>query len=262
MKFSILASGSSGNSIIVETDQTRVLIDAGLSGKQIEAQLKEVGVDPKSLDAILVTHEHSDHIKGVGVLARRYDLPVYTHDKTWKELDTLIGEIPEKQKCLFDEGEVHHFGDLEIESFAISHDAAFPMGFCFYHGEKKLSLATDLGYVSNRIKETVAGASVYIFESNHDVEMLRMGHYPWNIKRRILSDVGHLSNEDSASALSEIIQGNGERVYLSHLSKDNNMTELARLTVKNILEENGYVVEKDVKLFDTSPIKPTPFEEV
>ncbi|HJV45397.1 MAG TPA: MBL fold metallo-hydrolase [Bacillota bacterium] len=262
MKFSVLASGSTGNSIYVETKQTRVLIDAGLSGKQIESKLQEVGVDPKSLDAILVTHEHTDHIKGVGVLARRYQLPVYTHEKTWRELDTLIGEVPEEQRCLFEDGEVKHFGDLAIESFAISHDAAFPMGFCFYEGEKKLTLATDLGYVSQRIKDTVSGADAYIFESNHDVEMLRMGHYPWNIKRRILSDVGHLSNEDSASALSDMISGKGERIYLSHLSKDNNMTELARLTVKNILEESGYVVDKDVRLFDTSPIKPTSMDEI
>ncbi|MBP1932305.1 MBL fold metallo-hydrolase [Ammoniphilus resinae] len=262
MRFSILASGSSGNAILVETDQTKILVDAGLSGKQMEAQLREVNVDPKSLDAILVTHEHSDHIKGVGVLARRYDLPVYSHEKTWAELDRLIGEIPESQKFLYEEGEVKHFADLEIESFGISHDAAFPMGFCFYQGEKKLTLATDLGYVSQRIKEKVKGSQAYIFESNHDVEMLRIGHYPWNVKRRILSDVGHLSNEDSGLALSEILNGSGEKVYLSHLSKDNNMTELARLTVKNILEENGFVVEKDVKLLDTSPTKPTPIDEI
>lgn len=262
MRFSVLASGSTGNSILVETDQTKVLIDAGLSGKQVEAQLKEVGVEPQSLDAILVTHEHADHIKGVGVLARRYKLPVYSHEKTWDQLDKLIGEVPLEQKFLFDEGEVKHFGDLTIESFGISHDAAFPMGFNFFEGEKKLTLATDLGYVSQRIKEKIQGSQAYIFESNHDVEMLRMGHYPWNIKRRILSDVGHLSNEDAALALSDILQGTGEKVYLSHLSQDNNMTELARLTVKNILEENGFDTMEEVKLLDTSPSKPTPMDEI
>lgn len=262
MRFSVLASGSTGNSILVETDQTKILIDAGLSGKQIEAKLNEVQVDPRSLDAILVTHEHSDHIKGVGVMARRHQLPVYTHEKTWMELDRLIGEIPDQQRVLFDEGEVQHFADLTVESFGISHDAAFPMGYCFYQGEKKLTLATDLGYVSQRIKEKIAGSGAYIFESNHDVEMLRMGHYPWNIKRRILSDVGHLSNEDAGAALSEILEGNGERVYLSHLSKDNNMTELAHLTVRNILEENGFIDDQEVKLLETSPIKPTPMDEL
>jgi len=262
MRFSVLASGSSGNSIIVETDQTRILIDAGLSGKQIEAQLKEVDINPNSLDAILVTHEHADHIKGVGVLARRYRLPVYTHEKTWLELDRLVGEIPDEQRYLFDEGEVKSFADLTVESFAISHDAAFPMGFCFHEGDKKLTIATDLGYVSQKIKDTISGSDAYIFESNHDVNMLRMGHYPWNIKRRILSDVGHLSNEDAGAALADILNGQGEKVYLSHLSKDNNMTELARLTVKNILEESGFNMEDEVRLLDTSPTKPTPIDEI
>lgn len=262
MRFSILASSSAGNSVLVQTDRTTLLIDAGLSGKQIEAHLKEVGADPTKIDAILVTHEHSDHIKGVGVLARRYGLPVYTHEKTWMELDRLIGEIPADQKFHFGEGEVKSFGDLSVESFAISHDAAFPMGFCFYAGEKKLSIATDMGYVSQRVKGAIAGSDVYIFESNHDVEMLRVGRYPWNVKRRILSDVGHLSNEDAGEALADILQGQGERVYLSHLSQDNNMKELARLTVKNILEESGFVVDEEVKLLDTSPIKPTPLEKV
>ncbi|RKD22898.1 metallohydrolase [Ammoniphilus oxalaticus] len=262
MRFSILASGSTGNSILVETDQTTLLFDAGLSGKQIETRLKEIEIDPRSIDAIVVTHEHSDHIKGVGVLARRYSLPVYTHEKTWVEMDRLIGEIPIEQKFSFDEGEVRSFADLSVESFAISHDAAFPMGFCIYEGDKKLTIATDLGYVSQRIKETISGSNAYIFESNHDVEMLRMGRYPWNIKRRILSDVGHLSNEDAGEALSDILEGQGEKVYLSHLSQDNNMTELARLTVKNILEESGFSVDKDVKLLSTSPIKPTPIDEI
>ena len=262
MRFSILASGSTGNSIIVETDQTTILIDAGLSGKQIENQLKQVDIDPKSIDAILVTHEHADHIKGVGVLARRYHLPVYTHEKTWLELDWLVGEIPDEQRHFFDEGEIKSFDDLTVESFAISHDAAFPMGFCFYEGDKKLTIATDLGYVSQKIKDTILGSAAYIFESNHDVEMLRMGHYPWNIKRRILSDVGHLSNEDAGGALADILEGQGEKIYLSHLSKDNNMTELARLTVKNILEESGFIMEDEVKLLDTSPTKPTPLDEI
>jgi phosphoribosyl 1,2-cyclic phosphodiesterase len=262
MRFSVLASGSTGNSILVQTDEVTVMIDAGLSGKQVENQLKQVGVDPKELDALLVTHEHSDHIKGVGVLARRYKLPVYTNEKTWAELERLVGDIPADLKCLFDEGDVKHFGDLEIESFGISHDAAHPMGFCFHQGEKKLSLATDLGYVSQKIKEKITGSQALIFESNHDVEMLRMGPYPWNIKRRILSDVGHLSNDDAGLALADILQGSGEKVYLAHLSKDNNMTELARLSVKNILEENGYAIGEDIKLMDTSPVKPTIMDEI
>ena len=136
------------------------------------------------------------------------------------------------------------------------------MGFCFYHGNKKLSVATDLGYVSDRIKETIKGADAYVFEANHDVEMLRMSQYPWSIKRRILSDVGHLSNETAGEALLDVLGGQAERVYLAHLSKENNMMELAQLTIKNILEEKGLKVGNDVHLRETYPHRPTKMEVV
>ena len=262
MRFSILASGSTGNAIYVATDRVSLLIDVGITGKQAEAALQSIGVKAEELSAILVTHEHIDHIKGVGVLARRYGLPIYANAKTWKELDGQIGTIPEDQRRLFEVGEKRELEDLGIESFGISHDAAEPMGFCFYHGNKKLSLATDLGYVSERIKETIRGADAYIFETNHDVEMLRMSQYPWSIKRRILSDVGHLSNEAAGEALLDCLRGEGERVFLAHLSKENNMIDLARLTVKNILEEQGLRVGDDVYLHDTYPDRPTKLEEL
>ena len=239
MRFSVLASGSTGNAIYVATDRVSVLIDVGITGKQTEAALREIGVNPGELDAILVTHEHVDHIKGIGVMARRYNLPIYANQKTWAELDKQIGTIREDQRCYFEVGEKKELEDLGIESFGISHDAAEPMGFCFYHGGKKLSIATDLGYVSDRIKQTIRDADAYIFEANHDVEMLRMSQYPWSIKQRILSDVGHLSNEAAGEALGDFLSGRAERVYLAHLSKENNMIDLARLTVKSVLEERG-----------------------
>lgn len=260
MKFSVLASGSTGNAIYVATDRVSVLIDVGITGKQAEAALQTIGVKPEDLTAILVTHEHVDHIKGVGVMARRYGLPIYANAKTWNELDGQIGTIKEEQRKLFAVGEKRELEDLGIESFGISHDAAEPMGFCFYQGNKKLSVATDLGYVSEKIKETIRGADAYIFESNHDVELLRMSQYPWSIKRRILSDVGHLSNESAGEALTECLRGGAERVYLAHLSKENNMIDLARLTVKNILEEQGLTVGDDVHLRDTYPDRPTKLE--
>ncbi|GAB7388526.1 MBL fold metallo-hydrolase [Bacillaceae bacterium] len=262
MKFSVLASGSTGNAVYIRTAKTSVLVDAGLSGKQLEEIAAQVNIDLSSLDAILVTHEHADHIKGVGVLARRYDLPVYTNSATWEVLDPLVGKLTEEQKQILETGEALHFDDLTVESFGVSHDGAEPMGFCFYEKDAKLSLVTDLGYVSKKIKEQVRDSDALIFEANHDIEMLRMSSYPWNIKRRILSDVGHLSNDACGEALCDVLEGNKEKVYLAHLSKDNNMTELARLTVKNILEESGFSVGEDVVLYDTYPDRATKIDEI
>lgn len=262
MRFSVLASGSTGNAIYVGTDRTSVLIDVGITGKQADASLKEIGVNPTEIKAILVTHEHVDHIKGIGVFARKYGIPIFANQKTWSALDGQIGTIKPEQQLCFEIGEKKELEDLGIESFGISHDAVEPMGFCFYHGQKKLSVATDLGYVSSKIKETIRGADAYVFESNHDVEMLRMSHYPWSIKRRILSDVGHLSNETAGEALTDLLQGQAERVYLAHLSKENNMMELAQLTVKSILEEKGLKAGDDVFLRETYPHWPTKLEEL
>lgn len=262
MKFSILASGSTGNSCYIETEETRLLVDAGLSGKQIEVLLEQIGKSARDLDGILITHEHSDHVRGVGVMARRYQIPVYANEKTWEELNKQIGNIMDDQRCFLEVGGVLQLADLTIESFGISHDAVQPMGFCFFDEESKVSFTTDLGYVSQKIKDTIQGSDAYIFEANHDVEMLRTCSYPWSTKRRILSDVGHLSNETSGEALLDVLEGRGESIYLAHLSKENNMTELAHLTVKNILEEDGWKDGEEFQLMNTSPIQPTKIKEI
>lgn len=257
MRFSVLASGSTGNALYVETEKQQLLIDAGLSGKKMDELFQRIDRDPKTLDAILVTHEHRDHIHGVGVMARKYQLPIYANEKTWKAMDGSIGPIPSEQKFTFETGEVRTFGDIEIESFAVSHDAAEPMFFCFYHEGKKLVLATDMGYVSEKVKGTIRGANTYIFETNHDLNMLRLGKYPWNVKRRILSDVGHVSNEDAAYALADVITDETKGIYLAHLSLENNMKDLARLSVSQILQEHGFAVGEQFELFDTDPYEPT-----
>ncbi|SFI69346.1 MBL fold metallo-hydrolase [Thermoflavimicrobium dichotomicum] len=262
MRFSVLASGSSGNSIYIESERARVLIDAGLSGKQLEERLKQIGVHPSTLSAILVTHEHIDHVKGLGVLARRYQIPVYMNEATQKHLPTSVGTIPEKQQHLFHSQAIIEVEDLQIESFPVSHDAAEPVGYALHVDNETIAVVTDLGYVSQRIIEKVSGADTLIWESNHDVEMLRVGSYPWNVKRRILSDIGHLSNEDSGEALVDVLHGKGEHVYLAHLSKDNNLSELAHLTVKEILEDAGLEVGKDVHLWETYADRPTPLRYV
>jgi phosphoribosyl 1,2-cyclic phosphodiesterase len=257
LHFSVLASGSSGNAIYVGTDQMKLLVDAGLSGKQMEQLFNKVQVNPKELSGILVTHEHSDHIKGVGILARKYDLPIYANSKTWKAMDHLIGEIPLEQRFTFETGQTKSFKDLDVESFGVSHDAAEPMFYVFHHGEKKIVIITDTGYVSDRMKGIIKNADVYVFESNHDIEMLRMGRYPWSVKRRILSDVGHVSNEDAALAMADVIGDRTRSIYLAHLSKDNNLKELARMSVQQTLEEKDTGVGHRFKLIDTDPKIPT-----
>lgn len=262
LHFSVLASGSTGNALYVETGTHSFLVDAGFSGKQMEALFQKIDRKPEQLDGILVTHEHSDHIKGVGILARKYKLPIYANENTWKAMDRSIGEVPLDLKFTFDMETVKTFGGLDIESFGVSHDAAEPMFYVFRQDGKKLVLITDTGYVSDRMKGTISNADVFIFESNHDVQMLRMGRYPWNIKRRILSDFGHVSNEDAALAMSDVIGDNTKRIYLAHLSQDNNMKDLARMSVAQTLELRDQAVGHQFELYDTDPKNPTPLTAV
>src|SRR5690606_8441517 len=257
LHFSVLASGSTGNAFYVGTDKHSLLVDAGLSGKQLELLFKQIDREMKNLSGILVTHEHSDHIKGLGVVARKYKLPIYANEKTWKAMESNIGEIPTEQKFIFETGTVKVFGNIDVESFGVSHDAAEPMFYAFHHDNKKVVLITDTGYVSDRMKGTIKNADAFVFESNHDVSMLQMGHYPWSIKRRILSDVGHVSNEDAALAMSDVIGDRTNRIYLAHLSKDNNLKELARMSVQQTLESLEYIVEEPFELYDTDPKVPT-----
>ena len=258
MRFSVLASGSTGNAFYIESGDNRLLVDAGLSGKQLDKLFQQVQIDPQTLSGILVTHEHSDHIKGLGIAARKYNLPIYANDKTWRAMEGSLGKLTTDQKFHFEMGEVKTFGDLDVESFGVSHDAAEPMFYTFHKNGKKVALVTDLGYVSERIKKTVEQADAYIFEANHDVDMLRMGRYPWSVKRRILGDSGHVSNEDCGLALADIIGNQTKRIYLAHLSQDNNMKDLARMSVDQILQERGIQME----LHDTDPQKATPLYEV
>lgn len=258
LRFSVLASGSTGNAFFIESEKERILVDAGLSGKEMDRLFGEIQVDPSTLTRILVTHEHSDHVKGLGIIARKYQLPIYANEKTWKAMESGLGKLSVEQKFLFDVEEEKTFGDMDVQSFGVSHDAAEPMFYTFHQGDKKVALVTDLGYVSDRIKKIVENADAYIFEANHDVNMLRMGRYPWSVKRRILGDSGHVSNEDCGLALSDIISNRTKRIYLAHLSQDNNMKDLARMSVGDILQERGI----EIDLYDTDPVTSTALYEV
>ena len=257
MRFSVLASGSSGNAIYVENDEHSFLVDVGLSGKKMEQLFAKIDRDMKELSGILVTHEHSDHIKGLGVVARKHKIPIYANAQTWNAMDGLIGNIPTELRFHFDMETMKTFGGMDIQSFAVSHDAIDPMFYTFNQDGRKLVVITDTGYVSDRMKGHIAAADSYVFESNHDVSMLQMGKYPWSIKRRILSDVGHVSNEDAAVAMSEVIAEKPTQIYLAHLSKDNNMKDLARMSVTQTLQSCGVIAGEYVNLHDTDAEEPT-----
>lgn len=258
LSFTVLASGSTGNAILVSNGESKVLIDAGLSAKKIEGLLAEREVAAADLDAVFVTHEHSDHIKGIGAIARKHELPIYANQATWEEMDRLIGEIAAEKRYVMETGTSVQIRSLHVESYPISHDAADPVGYCFHDKDEKLGLATDLGYMSPKVKEHLKDCDVLILESNHDIELLRMGKYPWNVKRRILGDKGHLSNDAAAEGLCELVSGRLKRVYLAHLSRDHNMLDLARMTVSGILEQNGIRCgENGPKLMNTYYDRPT-----
>ncbi len=240
VQFCPLASGSSGNCIFVGTEQTKILIDAGLSGKRIENNLSSIRVLPSEIDAIFITHEHIDHVRGAGILSRRYDIPIYATGRTWEYMDnsSLLGKVELKNKRYVYAEETCTINDISVLPFEIPHDASEPVGYSLKACNHKISVATDIGHASDTIKENLADSTVILLESNHDVDMLMNGAYPQNLKRRILGKNGHLSNVSAADLLTSIMSEKIKHVFLGHLSEENNHPTLAFETVKNILENN------------------------
>ena len=235
MHICLLASGSKGNATYIANRRTSILIDAGLSGKQIEKRMARRALDPKSLDAILVTHEHNDHIRGVGVLARRYDLPVFITRETWQSACRQIGKINKQHFITC--GQPFNIDGLAIHPFALSHDAADPTGFTITCGQCKIGMATDLGVVTNLVREHLREAHLLVIEANHDPEMLLHGPYPWALKQRISSRMGHLSNSDAQKLITELKGDHLKYVILAHLSETNNTPEKAYKEVCIALEK-------------------------
>lgn len=248
MRFCALYSGSSGNSLYVGTPRTHVLIDAGLPGSRIQSALGRIGVDLQELDGILITHEHSDHIRGAGVMSRRYDLPVYATEKTWAAMDTIssLGVILPKNRRVFNKDMDFYIKDLNIQPYEIPHDAADPVGYCLYWQNKKIAVATDLGHTNQQIIQTLKDADLLVLESNHDEEMLDRGPYPYYLKKRIKGNRGHLSNTAAGRALLQLTQGRLRHVLLGHLSAENNRPDLALSTVTSILEAEGIEVGREL----------------
>jgi phosphoribosyl 1,2-cyclic phosphodiesterase len=237
LTFCSLASGSSGNCQFIASDKTRLLVDAGMSGKYIKQSLSNIDIDINSINGILLTHEHTDHISGLGVLMRRHNIPLYVTAKTWDAIIAKVGKIDMNLLHIYDTIDMLEVGDITVQSARISHDAVDPLCYAFISGRSKVAIATDLGMITDEVIEKFKDSDLLMIESNHDIEMLKMGKYPMYLKRRILSEVGHLSNEDAGYFAKEIIEfGSAKHILLAHLSKENNVPELAYETVRGILE--------------------------
>ncbi|MBM7617651.1 phosphoribosyl 1,2-cyclic phosphodiesterase [Weissella uvarum] len=261
-KVSMLASSSSGNVTYIETPEHKVLVDAGLSGKKIADLMGQIDRNLQDVDAIFVTHEHSDHIAGVGVLARKYGMDVYANAKTWSVMQNKIGKVKPEQVHVFEPNQTQLMGDLDVESFSVSHDAIDPQFYAFHHAGKTFAMLTDTGYMNDISRSMLKDADTVLMEANHDYDMLRMGSYAWPLKQRILSDRGHLSNEDGALAIADIVGQHTKNVYLGHLSPENNEKALAHLTVTDVLQSKDLGVDHDFFLHDTSPLAATRLQEI
>lgn len=234
MRLCSIASGSSGNCIYVGSEATHLLVDAGISGKRTENGLRELGLTMGDIDGILVTHEHADHISGLGVIVRKYEIPVYATAGTIQAMQEngglgmlepeLFHEVREDQKFIIK--------DLTVNPMQISHDAAQPVGYRISYGKKKVAVCTDLGVYNDYTVECLKGMDALLLEANHDVNMLQVGPYPYYLKKRILGDRGHLSNENSGRLLCRILHDGLKTVFLGHLSKENNLPELAFESVR------------------------------
>lgn len=229
-----IASGSSGNCICVGTDNTHVLIDAGISGKRIELGLHELGLKADELKGILITHEHIDHVGGLGVLSRRYGIPLYATAGTIEGIKRMksVGHIEEALFHIIEPEQEFIIEDMMFTPISVSHDAADPVAYRFTNGKQNFAVMTDLGTYDDKIVKYLQGLDVLLLEANHDIRMLQMGPYPYPLKQRILGDKGHLSNERSGQLLSEILHDHFGTVMLGHLSKENNYEELAYETVR------------------------------
>ena len=240
MIFCPLYSGSSGNALFVQYGRTRLLIDAGKPGRTLTTALDVIGVDPATLDAILITHEHSDHISGAGVMSRKYGIPVYATRDTWLAMEKKLGPVPADKRVMIDKQMDFYIGDMGVAPFAIPHDAADPVGYRLYGGGVSIATATDLGCFTQRVKDAISGASLVLLESNHDPELLRRNeHYSSRLKQRILGNRGHLSNDACADALMELVDTGVRNVILGHLSGENNTPELALRTSEERAEREG-----------------------
>ena len=243
-----LVSGSAGNSIYISCGGVKLLVDCGVSAARVEAGLREIGVSVDDLDGILITHEHVDHVRGLGVLCRKHGVPVYANEGTWQGIFLKETNIPVRCVPTFFTGEDFFIGGVNIHPFPIPHDATEPVGFAFTCKGFKCAVATDIGHIASGWVEAVSGAQALVLEANHDIEMVERGPYPKRLQQRILGRNGHLNNADCAKVLLELVRRGAKAVSLAHLSADNNLPELAYNTVCEALCDAGYCIGEDVSV--------------
>lgn len=256
-QFCSLYSGSTGNSSIVQSNKTKILVDVGESAKKIAEALASINVDPFSINAILITHEHSDHVKGLAVFSKKYNVPVYANVETWNAMQKYKEKLNEENIKTFTYNKFK-IGDIEVNPFPIPHDAANPCGFNLFHDNKKMSIATDIGHMSKEIIANLSDSSFLLLEANYEPEILKCSSYPYMLKERIKGPNGHLSNSDAGKTISYLVDHGLNQVMLGHLSKENNFPELAYKTVVEELIEHNYN-ENSLSLsianrYETSPI--------
>lgn len=239
LEFCSLYSGSSGNCLFVRSKNTKLLIDCGTSCKKICDGLASIDSSIEDIDAILVTHEHSDHVQGLGMVSKKFNIPVYANLETWNAMQKQKEKIDEGNINVFKNDEDFFFNDLTIHPFSTPHDAANPCGFNIHNGKRKISIATDLGHMDNEIFNQLQESSFVLLESNYDPEILKVSKYPFHLKQRIAGPHGHLSNETAGKTISALMKKDLKEVMLGHLSKENNFPELAYQTVAEQLMDNN-----------------------
>ena len=257
IKFCSLYSGSSGNSLYVETNKTKLLVDCGESARKIVNSLSDIDVNIEDIDGILVTHEHIDHVKSLGTLSKKYNIPVFTNIETLNAMPEQMTKIKSENIHLFDFSEDFEIGDLQIHPFAIPHDAANPCAFNIFKNKTKLSIATDIGHMTPEILANLEKSKFLLLESNYDPNILKCSQYPYHLKERIAGPYGHLSNDSAGKTISHLIESGLQTVMLGHLSKENNFPELAYKTVMEELIYNNKT-KKDINLSVATRYNHTP----
>ncbi len=239
LKICPLRSSSKGNTTIVFNKNTRILVDCGISGKALEECLGTAGIDGSSIDAIVITHEHSDHIKGVGIISRKYNIPIYANSLTWQSMRGILGKIAEENIRTFETGREFYINDIGVNPFKTPHDAAESVGYTFSFMDEKVAVATDMGVISESVLTAVCGSHTALIEANYDLNMLEIGPYPYDLKCRIKGACGHLCNSAAAEMAKALAESGTKKIILGHLSEENNYPPIAFETVKECIKDSA-----------------------